>query len=48
MWQLLREARLGEVRVWDEVDRYLVLGRRGGWQVEFLRQSRPQAGPDSV
>ena len=28
MRQLLREAGLGEARVWDEPDRYLVLGRR--------------------
>jgi len=28
MRQLLREAGLGEVRVWDEPDRYLALGRR--------------------
>ena len=27
--QMLREAGLGEVRVWDEPDRYLALGRRG-------------------
>ena len=31
MRQLLREAGLGEVRVWDEPDRYLALGRREGW-----------------
>ena len=30
MRQLLREAGLGEVRVWDEPDRYLALGQRGG------------------
>ncbi len=28
---LLREAGLGEVRVWDESDRYLALGRRESW-----------------
>jgi ubiquinone/menaquinone biosynthesis C-methylase UbiE len=31
MRQLLRRAGLGEVRVWDQPDRYLALGRRGGW-----------------
>lgn len=31
MRQLLREAGLGEVKVWDESDRYLALGRREGW-----------------
>lgn len=31
MQQLLREAGLGEARVWDEPDRYLALGQRGGW-----------------
>lgn len=30
MRQLLREAGLGEVRVWDEPDRYLALGQRDG------------------
>ena len=30
MRQMLREAGLGEVRVWDEPDRYLALGRREG------------------
>lgn len=31
MRQLLREAGLREVRAWDEPDRYLALGQRGGW-----------------
>ena len=31
MRQLLREAGLGEVRVWNEPDRYLALGQRDGW-----------------
>ncbi len=30
MRQLLREAGLGQVRVWDQPDRYLALGQRGG------------------
>jgi hypothetical protein len=30
MRQLLREAGLGEVKVWDEPDRYLALGQREG------------------
>jgi ubiquinone/menaquinone biosynthesis C-methylase UbiE len=31
MQRMLREAGLGEVRVWDEPDRYLALGRRESW-----------------
>lgn len=31
MRQLLREAGLGGVRVWDEPDRYLALGQREDW-----------------
>lgn len=31
MRQLLREAGLGEVRVWDEPDRYVALAQREGW-----------------
>ena len=31
MRQLLREAGLGEVMVWDEPDRYLALGQRDDW-----------------
>jgi ubiquinone/menaquinone biosynthesis C-methylase UbiE len=31
MRQMLREAGLGEARVWDEPDRYLALGRRESW-----------------
>ncbi|MGA9351705.1 MAG: methyltransferase domain-containing protein [Anaerolineae bacterium] len=31
MRQLLREAELGEVRVWDDPDRYVALAQREGW-----------------
>ena len=41
MRQLLHEAGLGGVRVWDEPDRYLALGRRGGRNVATSSRISP-------